>query len=379
MRNSTRRHFLIAGATLIAGAVGVQAKQETPSGAAVSVPQKRRNQWEPAKTWVFAVGVIQYPDGQAWPQEGRRDVEWIAQLKSCGVPAAQILYLQDKAATLSDTQKAFGTFLAKMPADAMLWFYFTGHGTKSTGGTGAFVLYDNNWSIPTVLSTIERRFAGKTALLFADCCYSGSLGMEAMLRAGHVSYGVLTSSLSSTVSTGAWTFTECLLAGLRGAVQIDTEDDGFIDFLELSRFAEREMAMNDGQLSTFVATNGFDARFALVPCLARGNPRLGEYIEAKSKDGKWYPGRIEQVNNGAFWVRWVGYSESENEWVSEMNTRTYIPKQLALGSKVSVEWNGKYYPAEVLAGRWGMHLVHYHGYEDFWDEWVAPNRLRPVA
>ena len=85
-----------------------------------------------------------------------------------------------------------------------------------------------------------------------------------MLRAGRVSYGAITSSLACTVSTGAWTFTECLIAGLRGAIPLDAGGNGLITFAELGRFAEREMAFNDGQLSTFVTTNGFDPRFVLA-------------------------------------------------------------------------------------------------------------------
>lgn len=374
MSRTTRRSFFASTAAVAIGAMGIKEAQAKPTNQAMTTPIKSR--WEPKKTWVFATGVILYPSGQEWPQEGRRDAELIELLKTSGVPKEQILYTQDKSATLKETQKSFEAFLAKIPTDATLWFYFTGHGAKSKTGTGQLCLYDENWPIPTVLSTIERRFQGKMALLFADCCYSGCLGMEAMLRAGRVSYGVLTSSLSSTVSTGAWTFTECLLAGLRGAVQVDADSDGMVDFLELARFAEREMAMNDGQLSTFVSANGFDPRMVLSNGVKRTSPRIGEYVEAKSKDGKFYPGRIEKVEGTRFWIKWVGYSSAQNEWVESSNTRTYAPKQYPPGTRVEVDWQGEWYPAEVLTGRYGMHLIHYDGFEDFWDEWVAPKRLK---
>ncbi len=166
-------------------------------------------QWEPKKTWVFAVGVLVYPGGQAWPEEGRRDADLIGQLQARGVPADQITFIKDKDATLAAVRQSFDAVMAAASADTTLWLYFAGHGTRRETGVSEFMLYDAGWPVPDVFSTIERWFPGKTALLFADCCYSGSLVTDAMLRAGRVSYGAITSSLACTVSTGAWTFTEC--------------------------------------------------------------------------------------------------------------------------------------------------------------------------
>lgn len=149
-----------------------------------------------------------------------------------------------------------------------------------------------------------------------------------------------------------------------------------IRFADLARFAEREMAFNEGQLSTFVTTNGFDPGFVLVPGSKRAHPRIGDYVDAEFKDGRWYPGRIDKVDGAKFWICWVGYKESENEWVEERNTRAYAPKQHPAGTRVQVEWQGTWYPAHVLASRWGMHLIHYDGFEPHWDEWVAPKRMR---
>jgi Caspase domain/RNA binding activity-knot of a chromodomain len=333
-------------------------------------------QWEPEQTFVFAVGVLAYPDGQAWPEEGRRDAELIRELQARGVPAGQITFIKDSDATLAAVRASFDAVTASAGADATLWFYFAGHGTKHENGVSELMLYDGGWPVPEVFSTIERRFPGKAALLFADCCYSGSLGMEAMLRAGRVSYGAITSSLACRVSTGAWTFTECLIAGMRGAIPLGADGDGLITFAELARFAEREMAFNDGQLSTFVATNGFDPGLVLASGARRAHPLIGEYVEARWKDGKWYPGRIENVDGGAFWIRWVGYQGSENEAVPESNVRPFVPRQHAAGTRVEVEWQGSWYPAEVLTGRWGMHLVHYDDFEPVWDEWVSSSRIR---
>jgi hypothetical protein len=136
------------------------------------------------------------------------------------------------------------------------------------------------------------------------------------------------------------------------------------------------MAFTDGQLSTFVATNGFDQRFVLGPGTKKAHPRIGEYVDAKWKDGKWYPGRIETVEDARFLIRWAGYKASDKEWVGQSNIRPSAPAQHAPGTRVDAEWEGSWYPAEVLTGRWGMHLVHYDSFEPVWDEWVPPKRLR---
>jgi hypothetical protein len=197
-----------------------------------------------------------------------------------------------------------------------------------------------------------------------------------MLRAGRVRYGAITSSLACTISTGAWTFTECLIAGLRGAIPLDADGNGLVTFAELAHFAEREMAFNDGQLSTFVTANGFDAGLVLAAGARRTNPRVGEYVEARSNDGQWYPGRIENVDGVQYWIRWTGYQESANEWVADSDVRPFDPHQYAPGTRVEAQWQGSWYPAEVLTGRWGMHLVHYDEFEPGWDEWVSPARIR---
>lgn len=49
------------------------------------------------------------------------------------------------------------------------------------------------------------------------------------------------------------------------------------------------------------------------------------------------------------------------------------------GAKVEVEWNGAWYPAEVLRTDGNQCLIRYDGYDSSWDEWVGPERMRPVV
>lgn len=41
-----------------------------------------------------------------------------------------------------------------------------------------------------------------------------------------------------------------------------------------------------------------------------------------------------------------------------------------------VEWGGTWWPAEILQLGDGKTLIHYTGWDDAWDEWVTPERIR---
>jgi hypothetical protein len=44
--------------------------------------------------------------------------------------------------------------------------------------------------------------------------------------------------------------------------------------------------------------------------------------------------------------------------------------------KVQVEWQGQWYPAEILKQLSGRYLIHYIGYDSGWDEWVTKERIK---
>ena len=50
-------------------------------------------------------------------------------------------------------------------------------------------------------------------------------------------------------------------------------------------------------------------------------------------------------------------------------------KNFVVGDKVLVEWEGRWWKAEVTAIKEGEWYVHYDGYGDDWDEWVEEERI----
>jgi hypothetical protein len=47
--------------------------------------------------------------------------------------------------------------------------------------------------------------------------------------------------------------------------------------------------------------------------------------------------------------------------------------------RVEVEWGGTWWPAEVLKTEAGRSYIRYVGWDDSWNEWVTRDRVRPVA
>ena len=90
-------------------------------------------------------------------------------------------------------------------------------------------------------------------------------------------------SLSTAISTAEWTFTDCLIAGLEGHLAGDGDGDGELRLSELAAWTERRMAAIDGQLSSFVTTNGFKPEFVLGPAVRRDHPSVGEVMLARDE------------------------------------------------------------------------------------------------
>ena len=170
--------------------------------------------------------------------------------------------------TKSRIQKAFGRLLDETSEGDLLVFYFCGHGYRDaeTGQTW-FANYDagsrdaSAWNVAAVFATIEQHFRGNRALLLADCCHSGALYDQALKhRDSHIKYAALTSSYSHNTSTGNWTFSDCLLAGLRGDAEVDLNDDKIIELDELATTVNLNWRLSKNKKECSRRTTSFRAR-----------------------------------------------------------------------------------------------------------------------
>lgn len=48
------------------------------------------------------------------------------------------------------------------------------------------------------------------------------------------------------------------------------------------------------------------------------------------------------------------------------------------GDALQISWEGSWYAGHVVEVADGRYKVHYDGWADNWDEWVATDRLRPT-
>jgi Caspase domain/Agenet domain len=343
--------------------------------------------WSPGQTWLFVVGTLEWKHGDLFspfPKERRRDALLVDFFRAQGVPAAQIVYLTDRQATTARVQQAFEEHLAKARAGETLLVYYCGHGGQDDAGSAYFASYDTDcdsnwgWMVDTITETIARRFRGSRALLLADCCHSGSLADSMAKRATTIGYACLASSLSSELSTGNWTFTEGLLAGLAGHAYVDADGDHVITLRELAEQIAETMAFAEEQIVTFATHGPFDPDLVIAAARPRPDPRVGRHV-AVLTEGEWYRAEIVATDGQRLKVHYYGYEESDDEWVASDQTRSVSRPSYPAGATVAVQWRRKWYLATIRAVRAGIHYVEYEGHGPEWNEWVALSRIRPIA
>jgi caspase domain-containing protein/histone methyltransferase-like protein/agenet domain-containing protein len=350
--------------------------------------------WDPDHTWVFAVGILEWEHPEIYASfpaamKNRRDAQLVKYFQDAGVPKKHIVYLQDADATKERIQHDFNKLLDRTGEGDLLVFYFAGHGTRDTdSGETWFANYDagnsnsSAWNVRSIFKSIDNHFSGNRVFLLADCCHSGALYEECRRRNrddgdAELAYAALTSSYSHNTSTGTWTYSDSLLAGLRGEGQVDLNHDGVIELNEVAEYTDLELAFLEGQKSMFFAAPAFPRAAKLAEVEGESTPRIGQRVEVEA-DGRWFRAKIIDVDDNQVQVHFAGYDDSTDEWVGPARLRPYQPAQFAAGDKVEVQWSEdqKWYAATILKAWYGLHLVRYDEYDSSVDEWVGPGAIR---
>jgi hypothetical protein len=282
----------------------------------------RERDWQPQRTWVFIVGILKWEDPKtfpSFPQANRRDAQLADFFRREGVPSNQLVYLQDAQATTRRVRERFTQMLSQSREGDLLFVYFTGHGYKSDDErTTFFATYDaggnrNGWSTESIVSAINGRFRGSRVLLTADGCYSGELGNDARRLDARISYAALTSATGEQTSTENWTFTEMLLASLRGNSYADLDGDGDVTLREIAENERRDMAFAEEQQVLFAA-RGLSHDSVMANAKPATNSSVGRRVVVRS-EGDWYKGRVIDAKGNRLRVHYFGYEDSDDEWV----------------------------------------------------------------
>lgn len=350
---------------------------------------------KPAKTYVVVAGVLQWSGGllRGFPTKNRKDEELYDTLRAAGVPAENMKLLLDEQATYSGVKRAVREIGAKADKDSLFVFYYCGHGQPCAKADVCLANYDLRPNQPErtgltgsdLAKMLKDNFKGKRVLLLADCCYSGGLAKVAEeLHAAGYEAANLTSANDSTISTGNWTFTQTVIDALTGDTFADANGDGVVTLDELANDVKRSMEALERQ------RHGFKA-YGL-----KGGMTLATVTKKAKADGAKFPpgdfvlapdgnrtrvGRVVGGEKGKAVVQFYDYTEKRRVELADTKV-TALPKDWlvgAAGQKVEVLWSQNWFPAYVLLTSGDQSYIQYEGYDDDWNEWVGPDRIRPVT
>jgi hypothetical protein len=165
----------------------------------------------------------------------------------------------------------------------------------------------------------------------------------------------------------------------------------------ISSFAEQSMGFDRSRSTEPLRS---ESELGITNGAPRLDPQPGDFVVKWGN--RWWRAEVVAQNGEQTLIRYVGYGAEWDEWITPDRARTFAEgdviqdpaEQTTLSSLVDldgsdialspstakflVEWKGRWWPADVLDAQDGKYLIHYEGYGDNWDEWIALDRLRAV-
>lgn len=284
------------------------------------------DQWDPKRTRVFIVGILEWKRSDAWPafpKTNRRDLRLVQAFKNLGIPPQQIVHLMDRQATQSAIREQFKVLLGATQPGELLVVYYAGHGYRQESDRTFWMVPYDGYDLPTLWGMTEleesivKGFKGTRVMMAADCCHSGSLRRFVRSSTSNLGLAAFSSSTARLSSTGNWTFTDCLLDALAGDPRFDLDGDGWITLAELSTLIAKDMFFAEDQR----AGGSGSARFPLETRWIRtARPRRtdeGKYANVLYGSQFWKARILDRSMRGVL-VRWMGLAHDyPDEWVPD--------------------------------------------------------------
>lgn len=250
------------------------------------------------RQWAVVIGISNYKNLR--PEEqlrfAHRDAEDLAAFlrspNGGGFPSTQIKVLLNEQATIASVRTALGTWLPRSaePND-VVYIFFAGHGVVEAGGDGYLLatdsdpqnLYATALPITELDRIISERLRSRVAVVIADACHSGKIGLasrgvaeQVMInryldevgKSGAGNFRLLASRADERSyedprwGGGHGVFTHFLLEGLKG--QADRDKDSVVRAGELLDYLSQVVPEQTSALQHPRAAGSMDARLPLA-------------------------------------------------------------------------------------------------------------------
>lgn len=284
------------------------------------------DQWDPKRTRVFIVGILEWKRSDAWPafpKANRRDLRLVQAFRNLGIPPQQIAQLIDRQATQKAIRDRFKEVLAQSQPGELLIIYYAGHGYRQEPDRSFWMVpYDGYdlatlWGMAELEDSIVKGFKGSRVLMAADCCHSGSLRRLVRRSTSHLGLAAFSSSTARLSSTGNWTFTDCLLDALAGDPRFDLDGDGWITLAELSALVEKDMLFAEEQRAGGSGSPKFPLETRWIRTARPKRKDEGQYANVLYGSQFWKARILDHTMRGVL-VRWMGLAHDyPDEWVPD--------------------------------------------------------------
>jgi hypothetical protein len=338
-------------------------------------------------TYGVIAGVLKWTDPgfSSFSGRNRKDKELYELLIKNGAKKENLKILLDDEATLEEMKKKISAAIQKAPEGSDFIFYYAGHGSKENDNSIYFANYDitsegitsTGFNISWLGNEIKKSFKGKTVWLLADCCYSGGLIDEGKkIYGAGINVVVMTSAASCNISTGNWTFTQTIIDCLNGLPLGDANSDGKITLGEVHSELTAAMKYRERQMCGF-SLYGIDENEFFSSSVTGSSPggELGKYYMA-SNGKDMVPVRVIGEKSGKLECEFFDYSDKSTAIFSKTELLPIHFVNYSKDDKIKVSWEGKWYDAEIKNIQDDFYYIKYSGYEEFWNEWVAYERIK---